>query len=294
MINRNKVIGTGIDIKYKDKIAKVSPLLFSSLSLLKRGVSQNWDGLIIITGAVGTGKSTLATTIAGIWELLFKRELNIDNFTWRAEGIIEFTDRDDNETQCIVFDEAIQGGTGKDSLTKVGNALKVTLVTKRRKKHLYILLVDEVQELSKKIISRASFLIDCRTILRNGEKERGYFKIYDKNELTSIYWLLKKYLIQNISEYKGKSKPFYKFWDNKDVFVSDEEYENKKIEETNQQLDNDDGLKLSKNDKEIVSYLLNTNLKGVDIASRLGCDPSRVSKVKSKFKLIDALPFNIN
>lgn len=292
MINTNKVIGTSIGIEYKGKVAKVTPMLFSCLSLLQRGVTQNWDGLIIVTGAVGSGKSTLATTIAGIWEMLFKREIGLDNFTWRSEGIVEFTDRTDNETQVIVFDEAIQGGTGKDSLTKAGNALKVTLVTKRRKKHLYILLVDEVQELSKKIISRASFLIDCRTILRNGEKERGYFKIYNKEELTNIYWLLKKYLIQNIGEYKGKSKPFYKFFDNKDIFVSDEEYEDKKIEETNQQMD-ENKLSIGNKEKEILGYLLYTSLKNTDIARRVQCDASYVSKVKGKFK-IDDLPVNIN
>lgn len=294
MINSNKVIGTGIDIKYKDKNAKVSPLLFSSLSLLKRGVSQNWDGLIIITGAVGTGKSTLATTIAGIWELLFKRELNIDNFTWRAEGIIEFTDRDDNETQCIVFDEAIQGGTGKDSLTKIGNALKVTLVTKRRKKHLYILLVDEVQELSKKIISRASFLIDCRTILRNGEKERGYFKIYDKNELTSIYWLLKKYLIQNISDYRGKSKPFYKFWDNKDIFVSDEEYENKKIEETNQQIETAGKINFTKQQMEAFYLWASTSKTQAAIGDIIGVSVTTIGRWVKDFKKYSTTHSNIN
>lgn len=287
-MNSNKVIGTSINIPVKDKVAKVSPILFSSLSLLQRGVKQNWDGLIILTGAVGTGKSTLATTIAGIWEKLFGRELTIDNFTWRSEGIVDFTDRKDNETYSIVFDEAIQGGTGKDSLTKAGNALKVTLVTKRRKKHLYIVLVDEVQELSKKIISRASFLIDCRTILRNGEKERGYFKIYNKDELTTIYWLLKKYLIQNISEYRGKSKPFFRFWDNKDIFVSDEEYENKKIEETNQQME-DNKLTINDKEKKILSYLIYTPLRNIDIAKKVSCDASYVSRVKGKFKNDDLL-----
>lgn len=299
MITSNKVIGTSLDIKVNDKMAKISPILFSSLSLLKRDVSNNWDGLIIVTGAVGTGKSTLATTIAGIWELLFQRELTIDNFTWKPEGIIEFTDRDDNETQVIVMDEAIQGATGKDSLTKIGNALKVTLVTKRRKKHLYLLLVDEVQELSKKVISRSSFMIDCRTILRKGEKERGYFKVYDKQETTQIYWLLKKYLIKSISEYKGKSKPFYKFWDNKDIFVSDSEYEEKKIQETKQSL-SDEEDKISWSKIKIECFFLwsqnkiTNQKKDKDIADIMGVKQSTFRNWVTDFKKCCPTSLNIN
>ena len=223
------------EIDYNGMKVKVPMILLAILGILRKKHKQKFDDVILITGEVGSAKSTMSQLIAGLWQYMNKKELTIENFTWSAQGIVDFIDAEGNDNEAIVYDEAITGGTGRASLTKEGNMLKIGLVVGRRKRHLYIMIVDELYEFSKKIISRASFLIDMRTLLVRGEKTRGYFKIYNEKQLKDIYWLLKEQRIKYISEYNGRITPFYKFRDVTDIFINEEDYENEKIKQTRQQ-----------------------------------------------------------
>lgn len=230
------IIDKQTNLNYKGKDFKFPQILLSILGVLKHKNDNKWDSLIVITGKVGSAKSTMAHGLAGVWEMLHKRELTIENFTWSAKGVVDFIDREGNEGQSIIFDEAIKGGTGRDIMSKEGNLLKVGLVVGRRKRHLYLMLVDELSEFNKKIISRARLLIDMRTLMVRGVETRGYFKIYNQKELQDIYWMLKEQKLKYISQYSATSKPFYKFRNFEGVFLDEEEYESKKIEETRQSM----------------------------------------------------------
>lgn len=196
---------------------------------------DDFDNPYLITGEVGTGKSSMATLIGAVWQVLMCEELSIKNFTWITEGVIGFTDEKGNEGHIIIWDEAIQGGTGRDSITKVGHKLKITLVTKRRKKHFYIFIVDDLKEFNEKIIKRAKLLIDMRVLKDGFRKKRGYFKIFNAEELQELYYLLKTRTIKNIKHFRGKDSTLYRYKFKPNYLINDEEYENKKIEETNQQ-----------------------------------------------------------
>lgn len=196
---------------------------------------DTFDNPYLITGEVGTGKSSMATIIGGVWQVLMNEELSIKNFTWTTEGVISFTDQKGNDGHIIIWDEAIQGGTGRDSISKIGHKLKITLVTKRRKKHFYIFIVDDLKEFNEKIIKRAKLLIDMRVIKEGFRKRRGYFKIFTTDELQELYYLLKTRAIKNIKHFRGRDNNLYRYRFKENVLINDEEYEAKKIEETNQQ-----------------------------------------------------------
>lgn len=263
IIDKNEII------EYGEKKVRVPLIIGSILGIMYERQKDKWDNEILITGEVGSAKSTMAKLIAGLWHVMINKELTIDNFAWSAKKVVECIDKEGNDTEGVIFDESIKGGTGRASLTKEGNLLKIGLVVGRRKRHLYIMIVDELKEFSEKIISRSSLLIDMRTLLVKGKETRGYFKIYGKDELREIYSLLKDKRIRYISEYSATSKPFYKFTDISNVFINEEEYEQEKIEQTRQQEEE----KQDKKDiavKNAIKYLSKTGLTQAKIANILG------------------------
>lgn len=252
-----------------------SPLVILKLIYhINKKIKRKLDSVLLITGEVGVGKSSMAQLIAGLFEYSQDRELGIDNFTWTTEGLIEFTDRDDNETHSIVWDESIQGGTGRDSLTKIGNQLKVTLVTKRRKRHLYIFIVDEMQEYSKKIISRADYLIDVR--FRDRNYARGNFKIFPKRDITKMYHLFKSNAIRHISQYDNFDNITHYFRDPTDIFIDEGEYEAKKIEETKMHSEQQ-GMLLSTEQRKAIKLKLE-GLPNTKIGEQLNRDRKTIGE----------------
>ena len=277
------IIDKQTNITYKGKEFQFPMILLSILGILKRKSEQKWDNLILITGAVGTAKSTMAQGLAGVYEMLYGRELSLDNFTWSGQGVVDFIDREDNITEAIIYDEAVKGGTGRDVITKEGNLLKIGLVVGRRKRHLYFMLVDEIHEYSKKIISRASLLIDMRTMVVRGEDKRGYFKLYNTRELKDIYWLLKLQKIRSISEYSATGKPFYKFRNFEGIFIDEKEYEDKKIELTKSEISTS-SIKWTEDKLKAFHLWSKTTKKLVDIADIVGINRSTMTPWGRDFK----------
>jgi len=277
------IINSQAELEYKGKKIKFPHVLVSIIGILKAKNDRKWDSLVLVTGKVGSAKSTMAQGLAGVWQLLHNKELTIENFTWSAQGVVDFIDAEGNEGDPIIFDEAIKGGTGRDVMSKEGNMLKVGLVVGRRKRHFYIMIVDELAEFNKKIISRANLLIDMRTLMCKGIETRGYFKIYNTKELQQIYWLLKEKKINYISQYSAFSKPLFQFRNLEGVFINEKEYEDKKIEETRQQIGTGN---ISWSDKKLKAFFLwaSTKKKQVDIAEIIGVSANSMTTWVRDFK----------
>jgi len=225
--------------KHDGEVVKiiVDGSLFSTLISILQRVLLKWDGLILVTGDVGDGKSTIAQLVSAIWEWFFDRQQSVECIVFRSENFVEQIEREDNPTQVILWDEAIQGGTGRDSITKQGQALKKAFVTKRYKRHLYLLLVDEIQEYNKKIISR------CRAWIHVHTKglERGYFKIYDnKTQIKRMYRRIKQYNLELEEVIKTEFPAFQGYQaDTTGFFYDEKEYQNKKATETSKEDEKD-------------------------------------------------------
>lgn len=212
---------------------KVHTAILGCLTSILQRVLLNWDGLILITGDVGDGKSTIAQLLTTIWEWFFKRKQDLDQIVWTSDNFTNLIEKEDNKTQAILWDEAIQGGTGRDSLTKQGQTLKKAFVTKRYKQHLYLLLVDEIQEYNKKIISRAKLWVHVYT----RGLTRGYFKIYnDKTQIRRMYRKIKIANLEIEEVMKQEYPTFYGYQPNtSDLFFNEKEYQKRKAEETNKE-----------------------------------------------------------
>jgi hypothetical protein len=198
----------------------------------------------IITGNVGDGKSNLAAQLTALWEKKNKRHMDWDNIVWTTKKFIEKTDRGDNFTKAIWWDEAITGATGRNSITIEGDMLKISIVTKRFKKHFYLLIVDEVEEYSWKLIKMANFWIHVHT----NYNERGYFKCWtSKRKIKQIYQAFKYYKWDwsRINTYPDMVGRFFNYLPS---LLDEGEYDRKKLEETQVQDKTKKNNKFSSND----------------------------------------------
>jgi len=236
----------------------------------KQRVENNWHAFIIIDGAVGDGKSNMASLLTALWEQMNDSNITFDNVCWTTESFIKKTDRTDNFKKAIWWDEAIQGSTGRDmAMTKIGSQLTKALVTKRVKKHLYILLIDNIRRYSKDIVEFANAWIHIKSF----GLERGYFDVYTKkNKMTFIYNAFKHYNrnwdsydVKNVTkDCKGK------FDDFSNVFLDEQEYDKRKLEETKQIEDKKSGVNWTKQKAQAFG-LWCKGMKHKDICEELGC-----------------------
>jgi len=201
-------------------------------------VKQKLDGLIIITGSVGSGKSNKAKGLAGTWEnYFFNREYTLDNVHFSAEKVSEQTDRDDNKTHVINFDEAIQGGGSSAGITKVGKVFRSKLITKRFKRHLYLITVDSLKELNDKLIERCVVWYHVYYKRdKHGKYNKGFYKVFNPTQALKIYEDLKDKRCRDTMKHTYFIRNRYVFRDNNydKVWYSEDDYDAKKSKETSE------------------------------------------------------------
>lgn len=228
------------------KIQKVSihGYLFGLLVSLVLKKNNNRHAMIMVTGEVGDGKSSLIEGLAAIECWMYDKVLTFDNISWRTEAFIEKTDRADNILSPLIWDESIQGINAKNMAnSKIGFKLKSAFVTKRFKKHTYYLLVDSPEEYAWKVVK----MVDAWIHVKSFGFRRGYFDVYvNKSKIEFLWNAFKVYkkswrsrAVKNIKpDCKGTAMNFG------GLFLDEDEYNKRKLEETRQiEEDNDKSKK---------------------------------------------------
>lgn len=265
-------------VKGSKEEMKVHPVIWATV---KTGINLMEDKrhfFILVTGNVGDGKSNLAAIMAHLWEHFNNSHLDFDNIVWTSPKFVEKTDREDNKRKCIWWDEAITGAGGKKmAITKEGEMLKIAVVTKRFKQHFYILIVDEIEEYSWKLIKMANAWFHVHTKYR----QRGYFKAYlDKKKIKTIYQAFKYYKWDwdRITIKPDVTGNFHPYID--DIF-GDSQYDKIKLEETKQSTKNDTpSHEATKTEK--VRELLYKGFKPKEIIDKVGVDSALVYRLRKK------------
>ncbi len=180
-------------IEVTDRKLMMHSMLRSNLNDLKLAVKKKWDGVLLIDGLEGSGKTTLGAEIC--YYLSYRKgrsNFTIDNIIWTPDQFEKIVQKAKPGT-AILWDEFVFGGLSTEAMGQVQNALKkyFTLI---RKKRLYIILILPYFFMGTKYftIARSRALIHVYT--PDGIR-RGYFKFYN--------YVQKKYLY-----IKG-----FKFWD---------------------------------------------------------------------------------
>jgi hypothetical protein len=219
-------------------------------------INQKLDAPIIITGAVGSGKSNKAIGLCGTWEnFFFDRSYNLDNVHFTAISVMNEMDREDNYTKAINFDESINGGSSGAAISKVGKALKSKLITKRFKKHLTIFTVDNLKELNEKIIERCIVWYHVYYIRdKNGIYHKGIYKAFSPEQALRVYEDLKDKKCRDILKHPifinnpiNNNDPDYS-----NLWYSEKDYDSKKAKETSEEEEQNDDVPL----KHIIAYQL--------------------------------------
>jgi len=254
--------------------------LFGLMLFMKYKTIKEYQSIILVTGPVGDGKSTLVEGLAGLSAYLNDTSLTIDDISWSTESFINNMDREDNIGKPLWWDEAISGGDAKNmAISKVGRKLKISVVTKRFKRHVYFLIMDNLSEFSERIIDMADAWIHVNNYLL----ERGRFYAYsNKSKISFLHHQFKKYK-RDWNAYEVRKTPPDKkgrFYNYQGFFIDPEKYNQKKFEETKQ---NDEGMVLSKEQIKAI-YLLGQGMKVSEIAKELNKPRTTVSEWKQKFK----------
>jgi energy-coupling factor transporter ATP-binding protein EcfA2 len=230
------------DRKGKERKIVYDGYLYGLLQAMKIKKENKLHSLVLVIGGVGSGKSTLVKGMAAldchINEL--KQKLSIDDFHWSMDNVINAMDNTENLDRPIIADEWIQsGGSRGFALTSIGNKLKIGFVTKRLKRNTYYLLVDKIQEFPEKLIE----MCDCLIRVRRFGLKRGYMEIY--TDIKNIYYIWNG--IKNMNkQWDSKDiriiKPDHKgtFPDYEDIFIDEEEFVKRKLEQTKQNEDSTD------------------------------------------------------
>ena len=247
---------------------------------------HSFHNLVIITGAVGSGKSTLTQGVAALNSAVGQgKGIDFENISWATEKFIEKTDQDDNIGTPQIWDESIQGASARNmAITNMGNKLKMAFVTKRFKKHTYYLIIDEINEYAWKLIKMADAWIHVRKFYL----QRGYFDVYtNKKKIKYLYNLFKFH-------YKDWGSPEVKkvtadcrgkYDDFTDLFLDDEEYNKRKLEET-RQLEIDDKLHWAPEKALAFGLWFKGGLKQREIGEKVGLDQSTIARYIPEFKKI--------
>lgn len=237
-VSASKVYIKVIDTNGNEREISYDPFLYGLIKGCAQKRLKKYHSLILITGNVGDGKSTLGDGICGLDAYFLGKDYNLGDVVFSTTSFEENCDKLDNFFQPIKYDEAIEGATGQDmARSSKGLSFKKKIVQKRKKKHLYVMCIDELEEYSWKLIKMADAWIHVKA----PNLRRGYFDI-----TISKHKIKTKYLALKAKQYKYASsirpdRPNCTFMDYTNVFIDDDKYQEKKDIETSKSSEKDNG-----------------------------------------------------
>ena len=188
--------------------------LHANLTDLMKAIKLKWDGIGMMCGYEGDGKTTLASQICYLMDPTF----SLKRCVFTPKQFIEAVD-EAKPGEAIQFDEAHAAFDAKRWRDQGQQAI-VSMLTRIRKKQLFILIIsptffDMVKYIA---IHRTRFLIQ----IRSEGLERGYFNFYNRDRKHRLYVLGKK-----TEDMKAIKSNFYGRFTKFTPFNEDE-YEKKK------------------------------------------------------------------
>ena len=178
--------------------------LVALLKHLQEAVANKWDGVVLVDGIEGSGKSTLTFACAYYLDPSF----SLDAIVFTPEQFMEAVDKAKPGT-AIVWDEFVTGGLSDDYMSNMQKALikKVTMI---RKKRLYLFWVLPYFFMARTYfaVARSRFLLHSAT--PDGIK-RGYWEAWNYERKKDMYFKGKKTYDYCVPPYRrGKFGDFFK------------------------------------------------------------------------------------
>ena len=170
--------------------------LKSNLDVLKAAIKQDWDGLILVDGTEGAGKSVLAQQCA----VYCDPTLTLDRIVFRPEVFQKAVIKAE-KFQAVVYDEAFGGLSSRKTMSETNHAI-VSMLTEVRQKNLFLFIVlPTFFDLDRYVaLWRSRGLIHVYA----DRFQRGFFRFYNYKKKKTMYVQGKKFY-----NYKVVSPDFY-------------------------------------------------------------------------------------
>lgn len=194
--------------------------LKQNLDNIIKAVEKKWDGIILVDGMEGSGKSTFTMSLS---YYVSNGNFTINDIFYSPEQFEKWVD-ESKDSATGMWDEFVLGGLSEEALTRMQIAIikKMTLIRKKRLK--IFLLIPYIFMLRPYFaIARPRCLIH---IYSPDGITRGYFSFYNYSQKRELYFKNKKtWNYKNIHpSFRGR------FTDYENMFINRKEYETKKDE----------------------------------------------------------------
>jgi len=140
----------------------------------------NLDAVLIVDGYEGTGKSTMAFTMAAYIDPTF----SLKRVCFDAKTFYEATN-DAKRGQAVVFDEGFRGFYSKEGTGKM-NIMLEKMLAEVRQRNLFLIIVMPSFFLLSKYVALHRGLGLVHTFMRSSFR-RGYFSFYSARKKTMLY-----------------------------------------------------------------------------------------------------------
>lgn len=170
----------------EEREVKLDGILKENLDMTKTAIRKDWDFVFAVAGDERTGKSCFTFQIAKYLDPEFNLKqvvFNADDFMAVAKKLKPY--------QSIVWDEAIEGGSSGEAVTKVGRTIKKFFAQMGQKNLFVFLVIPSFFDLNKPLaIHRTRGLFH---VYAKAYDKRGHFGYFSKKRKGRMYVDGKKY-----------------------------------------------------------------------------------------------------
>ncbi|KKN60174.1 hypothetical protein LCGC14_0534650 [marine sediment metagenome] len=164
------------------------------LTLKNSAIKGKYDNFIIISGMVGTGKTTLASQIA--WNFNEEDTVNRgkDIFYFDMEQLSKDL-QSFPKNSVFIIDEGGDTFMSSDTRKFLNNEFYRLLLKVRAKKHLIILVIPDFFDLRAGLATRRAFaLLNCRLVPDEEQNMfvNGIYDFHNMDKMAELYWKGKK------------------------------------------------------------------------------------------------------
>lgn len=143
--------------------------LRSFVNMIKRGIQDKWDFVLVVDGREGSGKSTLALHMKAFYD----GNYNLDNVLFDASKMVA-TMRTAPRGSCVLVDEAIISLYKREALKDFQMTLVKAFSIVRARNLFFILVLPNFNDLDPNIRTRCNYRLYAHA--KGGR--RGYLDVY--------------------------------------------------------------------------------------------------------------------
>lgn len=238
--------------------------------ILNEAIPNEWDGLIIVFGKEGSGKTTAGTQGCKYMD----DDFNLEKLAFlpnHFEKIIEKA----KPGSSIIWDEAITGLNTAQWASHISQTIIKKLTQIRKKKLKIFICFPYLHMLNKYIISRC---VASLYIFAKGFEDRGHGYFYNQEQTEDLYALMKeKYSMTPRKAITKAQKAFY-FRFNKHFCLPEDEYDKAKDKARTDQ----PNIDLWKDRFIVAAKLLKEKSQLPELIKRLGKSKQYIYELVSK------------